>query len=370
MNDDNKYMALALELARRGAGVVSPNPMVGAVIVHPKRGIIGSGWHQKYGGPHAEVNAIGSVPDQDLELLKESTMYVNLEPCSHYGKTPPCSELIISRQLKRVVIGSEDSNPQVAGRGIAQIRHAGIEVTLGVMEKEALELNKRFFMMHSQGRPYIILKLAQTSDGYMDAVRPLEVPPRWMTSPECKKLVHLWRSQEDAIMVGRTTAMMDNPSLTVREVEGSNPIRIVMDRALKLSPKLNIFNDQAPTILLTDLCNLEKAIVKHAANHRTEIDTLDFSQPDILTQLFNNLACRRVQSVFVEGGAELLSSFIKENLWDEARVFTSELALNDLYPSSGYNEGVAAPVVPICQATQVDSSLGLTIYRNHVDVCR
>lgn len=357
-------MALALELAQRGAGAVSPNPMVGAVIVHPVRGIIGSGWHQGYGQPHAEVNAVQSVRSEDVGLLGESTIYVNLEPCSHYGKTPPCADLIIDCRFGRVVVGSVDSNPQVAGQGIEKIRRAGIEVTLGVMEKEALELNKRFFTMHKLGRPYVILKWAQTSDGYLDAVRPAEVPARWMTSPNCKKLVHQWRAQEDAIIIGRATAMMDNPGLTVREIEGPNPIRIVMDRALKLDPQLNIFDQQAPTILLTDHHNLEKAIVKHAANHRTEIDTLDFSQPNTLVQMLNNLACRRVQSLFVEGGAELLNMFIEEGLWDEARVFVSALTLNELYPGKGYNQGVAAPQLPLSLATtHQDEELGLTIYR-------
>lgn len=365
-------MALALELASRGAGTVSPNPMVGAVIVHPTKGVIGSGWHKKYGEPHAEVNAMESVEEQHMELLKESTMYVNLEPCSHYGKTPPCCDLIIRHRIGRVVVGSVDSNPQVAGRGIQKIRESGIPVTLGVMEKEALELNKRFFMMHSQGRPYIILKWAQTSDGYMDAVRPREVPVRWMTSPQCKKRVHQWRATEDAIIVGRATAMMDNPTLTVRQAEGKNPIRIVMDRSLRLEPELNLFNSDAPTILLTAPDNLEKAIVKHAGNHRTEIDTLDFSQPDTISQLLNNLACRRVQSLIVEGGAELLGSFIEQNLWDQARIFTSQLSLSELYPGKGYNTGVKAPELTASQIIYSNTSLGLEIHENisKADLCR
>lgn len=372
MNEDNKYMALALELAQRGAGMVSPNPMVGAVIVHPDKGIIGSGWHQKYGGPHAEVNAVESVQGQNMGLLNESTMYVNLEPCSHFGKTPPCCDLIIGHRLKRVVIGSTDSNPQVSGRGIEKIENAGIQVTLGVMHKEALELNKRFFMTHSQGRPYIILKWAQTTDGYLDAIRPAQVPPRWMTSPDCKKLVHTWRAQEDAIIVGRATAQMDNPALTVRSVEGKNPIRIVLDRDLKLSPNLNIFNDQAPTILLTNPHNLEKAILKHTSNHRTEIDTLDFNQNNIITQILGNLACRRVQSIIVEGGAELLNSFIQDNLWDQARIFTSKLSLEDLYPGKDYGrEGVLAPKLSTCKLVGSDKDLRLEVFENSgmVDLC-
>lgn len=336
-----RYMLRALELATRGAGAVSPNPMVGAVIVCDGE-IIGEGWHQKYGEPHAEVNAIASVADESL--LSRSTMYVTLEPCSHWGKTPPCSDLIIEKKIPRVVVGSIDLYHEVCGGGIARMRAAGIEVEIGVMERECDELNKRFFKAQTDGRPYIILKWAETSDGFIDVCRPNDTSPAWMTGKECKKLVHRWRAEEDAIMVGRNTVVMDNPELTVREVDGRNPLRITFDQYLTLSIDYKVFNDEAPTLLITSRENGERATSKFEHCRNVEIETVDYSQ-DVLSQVVNMLSCRRVHSLFVEGGRELLQSFIDADLWDEARVFKSQLSAKMLYPKILTPQGISAPYI-------------------------
>lgn len=334
-------MTRALELAARGAGNVSPNPMVGAVIVCDGE-IIGEGWHQKYGEAHAEVNAIASVVD--VSLLRRSTMYVTLEPCSHWGKTPPCSDLIIEKQIPRVVVGAADPYHEVCGGGIARMRAAGIDVTVGVLDKECGDLNRRFFKAQTDGRPYIILKWAQTSDGFLDACRSNDIPPVWMTGKECKQLVHRWRAEEDAIIVGRKTVEMDNPELTVRETNGRNPLRITLDRNLTLSVDNKIFNNEAQTILVTSHENRAVAIEKFAHNNRTEIESVDYSQ-NVLSQVINMLSCHRIHSLFVEGGRELLQSFIDANLWDEARIFKSPMNLHDLYPQLSTCAGVPAPVL-------------------------
>ena len=250
MQNEEFFLNKCIEIARLGIGNVSPNPMVGSVIVY-KGEVIGEGYHEKYGSDHAEVNAINSVKDKSL--LSKSTLYVNLEPCSHFGKTPPCSDLIIKHRIPKVVIGCIDTYSKVAGTGIGYMRNAGIDVKVGIMEKESRELNKRFFTFHEKKRPYIILKWAESKDGFIAPKHQTE--PFWMTSSKSKILVHKWRSEEDAILVGRITAEKDNPSLTVREVKGKNPIRIVIDKDLKLSSDLNLFDSNTKTLIFNGIKN-------------------------------------------------------------------------------------------------------------------
>lgn len=336
------FMQYALTLAARGVGNVSPNPMVGAVIVHDGV-IIGQGWHEKYGTAHAEVNAIESVINP--ELLKYSTMYVTLEPCSHWGKTPPCCDLIISKNIPRVVVGCVDPYHEVQGNGLKRLKSADVEVITGVLEAECLELNKRFIKSKTTGIPYIVLKWAQTADGLLDVSRQQGSRPIWITGTACKKLVHQWRSEEDAIMVGTKTVIMDNPTLTAREVSGRNPVRITFDRELVLNSTYNIFNNEAETILITSQENRENAIAKFSANTHVQVEGIDYSIAT-LPQVLTILSRRNLNSLFVEGGRELLQSFIDSQLWDEARIFTSPLSSRELYPNSDYADGVYAPEIP------------------------
>lgn len=305
-------MQRCLEIAANGLGRVSPNPMVGCVLVHEGK-VIGEGFHRNYGGPHAEVNAINSV--KDIDLLTKATLYVNLEPCSHFGKTPPCADLIIEKGIKEVVIACQDVNPKVAGNGIKKLQTAGIKVTTGILETEARALNRRFITFHQKQRPYIILKWAQTLDGYIDVTRvqSLQPCPTWITSDDLKPLVHKWRTEEDAIMVGTNTVLMDNPQLTAREWEGRSPIRIVIDKELQLPTDSAIFDGKAPTWIL---CS---CMPDQSAN--ADYIVVDFNQ-DILPQLMERMVQYPLQSVIVEGGKTLLQSFIDTGLWDEARVFT------------------------------------------------
>lgn len=343
---EEAYMKRCLALAALGAGSASPNPMVGCVIVRGGR-VIGEGWHRQYGGPHAEVNAIADAEaNGHSELLKESTLYVNLEPCSHWGKTPPCADLIIEKGIPRVVVGCIDSYCEVSGRGIAKMREAGIDVTVGMLEQECLHFNRRFFTAQNEGRPYIILKWAQTSDGYLDAVRPsAEVPPAWMTGEAARILVHRWRTEEDAILVGTGTAELDNPSLTARAWEGRNPLRVVLDRRLTLSPDLNLFDGEARTVLFTSEAYKAENEAKFAANPNVTVETAEDLQ-GILTILIGKPY--RVQSVIVEGGAHILNAFIRAGLWDEARVFTAPISLRELYPAAlvPHPVGIPAPMLP------------------------
>lgn len=310
-------MQFCIDLALKGFPLAMPNPMVGCVIVNKDK-IIGQGYHQEYGTHHAEVNAINSV--KNPELLKESTLYVSLEPCAHFGKTPPCADLIIQHKIPRVVIGSLDTFSEVNGKGIKRLKEAGIEVVTSVMEKECRKINSRFFTFHEKKRPYIILKWAQTSDGF---IAPLEQKePLWISSKESKTLVHQWRSEEQAILVGRKTAELDNPLLTTREVKGENPIRIVLDRKLSLNKELLIFNDDAPTLIVND---------KLSSENHLKVDFNNLAQ-----SLVNELHKRGIQSIIIEGGAQTLNTFINSNLWDEARVFTSKKTLI---------KGVQSPVI-------------------------
>ena len=324
MNDFNQYMQRCLELASKGLSNVTPNPMVGCVIVH-NNVIIGEGYHQKYGEAHAEVNAIASVVNKNL--LAESTVYVNLEPCSHHGKTPPCSDLLIKHKVKRVVVACLDTNPLVAGKGIAKLRNAGIEVFTGILEKEARNLNKRFFTYHEKKRPYIILKWAQTKDSFISKLPPFTREENWITNNESKKLVHTWRAQEQAILVGTTTAMLDSPALTVRLTEGKNPTRILIDKVLKV-PSINpIFSNVAEVIVFTEK---KEVSVNNITYHQ-----IDFSK-DIVPQILNYLYEKNITSLIIEGGAHTLQNFIDKNLWDEARVFTG---------NKYFQSGIKAPLI-------------------------
>ena len=306
MLSNEKYMKRCLELAQKGFGKVAPNPMVGCVIVYNDK-TIAEGYHKQYGEAHAEVNAINSVKNKTF--LKDSTLYVNLEPCSHFGQTPPCADLIIRYKIKYVVIGTIDPNPLVAGRGIQKLVSAGIDVKVGVLEEECRELNKRFFTFHEKRRPYIILKWAQTKDNYI-GIRNLKSQ---ISDLRSQKLVHRWRSEEQAIMVGTNTALTDNPKLTTRLVKGKNPLRIVIDRNLKIPSKFFLLDKKIPTIVFT-------------VKNRKPVKNLEYiridSQKSFLSQILDELYKRNIQSLIVEGGATLLNSFISEGLWDEARVFT------------------------------------------------
>jgi diaminohydroxyphosphoribosylaminopyrimidine deaminase/5-amino-6-(5-phosphoribosylamino)uracil reductase len=316
-------MQRCLELAQLGKGFTAPNPMVGCVIVKNDL-IIGEGYHQEYGKAHAEVNAIQSVLDKNE--LEGATVYVSLEPCSHFGKTPPCADLLVQSGVKAVVIACRDTNPAVAGRGIDRLKKAGIEVIEGVLEKESRELNKRFFTFHEKQRPYIILKWAQTLDGYLDKARlENQTGINWITGEETKSLVHKWRGEEQSILVGRNTIINDNPSLTVREYKGKNPIRIVIDSQLQISGDVNIYSSEAPTIVFNRIRNEKKENVEWVKIKET-------STKNILDELYN----RGIISVFVEGGSRTLQYFIIDNVWDEARVIVG---------NNRFDEGMKAPII-------------------------
>lgn len=313
---ENKYMARCISLARGGAGNVAPNPMVGAVIVHRGK-IIGEGYHRRYGEAHAEVNAIASVRDESL--LKEATIYVSLEPCSHYGKTPPCAELIIKKQIPRVVIGCLDPFPEVSGRGVRMLREAGVEVVTGVLEKEAWELNRVFMTFHEKHRPYIYLKWAQSADGFIDRLRTDNASPAVvLSSAETMRRVHRLRANVAAIMVGTQTAWLDNPSLTVRHWAGKSPVRVVLDRTLRIPFPYHLFDGTVQTLVFT---------AKEAVNRENvEYVTIDFTKP-VLPQVMQGLYIRKLDSLMVEGGATLLGHFLEEDLWDRMVVETAPVCL-------------------------------------------
>ncbi len=319
-------MSRCIQLAKNGLGTTYPNPLVGSVIVHNYK-IIGEGWHYKAGEPHAEVNAIRSVTNP--ELLKEATIYVNLEPCSHFGKTPPCSDLIIERGIKKVVIGSMDPNPKVAGRGIKKLMEAGCEVIVGVLEKDCNELNKRFFTFHQKKRPFIFLKWAQTADGFISPENETrkETKPVWITNEFSRQLVHNMRAQEHAILVGTNTVLQDNPSLTVRDWAGENPVRIVIDRNLKIPQDLSVFEANSKTLVIN-----EKE-TKTSGN--VDFEKVDFSDA-IPGKICDVLYKRNIQSVIIEGGAKTIQSFIDADLWDEALVFSG---------NKTFGKGIKAPTI-------------------------
>jgi diaminohydroxyphosphoribosylaminopyrimidine deaminase/5-amino-6-(5-phosphoribosylamino)uracil reductase len=317
-------MNRCIELAQKGLKSVAPNPLVGCVIVSDGK-IIGEGYHMKYGEAHAEVNAINQVKNK--ELLKKAILYVSLEPCAHFGKTPPCTNLIIEHKIPHVVIGCIDPFAKVAGKGIEKLKASGVKVKVGVLEKEALKLNRRFFTFHEKKRPYIVLKWAQTLDGFIDVIREDDLPAiNWITSAQTKQLTDTWRSEEMAILVGKNTVLNDNPNLTVRTILGKSPIRLVIDKENKLPKELNIFDNSQKTVIFNSKVNLDSDDVQYVKIPFE--DTLK----ELLSWLFQN----NIQSVLVEGGAYTLQQFINENFWDEARIYTGEVY---------FNKGVKSPSI-------------------------
>ncbi len=318
MISDELFMLRAFELASLGTGSVSPNPKVGCVIVRDGK-IIGEGWHRKYGEAHAEVNAIDTVADKNL--LKGSTVYVNLEPCSHVGQTPPCADLLVQMNVKKVVIANEDTNPLVAGRGIMRLKESGVEVVTGILRKEGRELNRRFFTFVEKQRPYIILKWAQTADGFMAHKN---FDSKWISNEFSRQLVHRWRSEEDGVLVGVRTASHDNPQLNVREWSGRNPVRIVIDRFLRLPANLNLWAGPQKTICYN--------VLGHEENENRTFIRLD--EDNFIDQLVTDLYKRKIQSLIVEGGPQTLQLFSNSRYWDEARIFSS---------TRSFGLGIAAP---------------------------
>lgn len=315
---DEHFMQRAFELAVLGRGQVSPNPLVGSVVVHQGR-IIGEGWHRKYGEAHAEVNAIRSV--NEPSLLRESTVYVNLEPCSHYGKTPPCADMLIERNVGKVVVANLDSNPLVAGEGVKKLRAHGITVITGILDKQGRELNRRFFTYMEKRRPYVILKWAETSDGFIAREN---YDSKWISNELSRQLVHKWRAEEDAVLVGTRTATHDNPQLNVRDWTGRNPTRVVVDRFLKLNEKLTLFDGAQRTLCYN--------VMKHEEFPNLSLIRID--EADFLNNMLHDLWKQKIQSIIIEGGATTLNLFIEANLWDEARIFKAPRL---------FNKGIAAP---------------------------
>ena len=321
MINHNFFLNKCIELAKNGIGYVSPNPLVGCVIVYNDK-IIGQGYHETYGGSHAEVNAINNVKEK--KLLRNSTLYVNLEPCSHFGKTPPCCDLIIKYKIPKVVIGCKDTFSLVNGQGIERMKNAGIEVIEDVLLEESVYLNRRFFTFNDKKRPYIIIKYAKSIDGFIAPTNQKE--PFWMTSEFSKKLVHKWRADEDSILVGRKTCHVDNPQLNVRFCKGENPKRIIIDPFLKLNKKLKIFNSNSHTFVFNFLSN--KLL---RGSTFVKLDKNNF-----LSQLLDYLYRIKIQSIIIEGGAYTINSFLEAGYWDEARIFTSPIKLKS---------GIYSPIV-------------------------
>ena len=312
MKTHEKYIKRCIELAKNGFGTTYPNPMVGSVIVYNNQ-IIGEGWHKKAGEPHAEVNAVRSVKDKSL--LKKATIYVSLEPCSHYGKTPPCCDLIIANEIPNVVVGTIDPNEKVAGNGIKKLIAAGVKVTTGVLEKECHELNKRFFTFHNKKRPYIILKWAESQDSFLapEKIVDQERKPVWITNAYSRQLVHKWRSEEQAILVGTQTVVDDNPKLNTRDWSGNNPVRVVLDQNNRISRDSFILDDSVKTIIFT------KSEINFSAENTT-FEVIDFNQ-NIIPQILAVLHQNQIQSIIIEGGLKTIQAFIDQDIWDEARIF-------------------------------------------------
>ena len=317
------YIHRCLELALLGEGKVMPNPMVGAVLVHEGR-VIGEGWHKQYGGPHAEVNCLNSVSEADKGLISSATLYVSLEPCAHFGKTPPCADLIIQNRIPKVVIGCRDPFEQVNGKGIEKLKNAGIDVVTGLLEHECLNLNKRFFTFHTKRRPYIILKWAQTANGMIGS----GTEERLLISNELSnRMVHQWRSEEAAILIGTNTALQDDPSLTNRFWTGNTPVRMVIDKDLRLPSHLQLFNQQQKTIVFNSQ--------KQEENGKILFCKIDPNE-NILKQIMDTSYKMGLQSILVEGGSKLLQSFINANQWDEVRLIKNE--------KLEIKNGIAAPL--------------------------
>ena len=325
------YMKRCIELAKNGLGTTYPNPLVGSVIVHNGK-IIGEGWHRKAGEAHAEVHAVNAVKDKSV--LKEATIYVSLEPCSHFGKTPPCCDLIIAHEIPNVVIGTVDPYAKVAGNGIKKLKESGKNVIVGVLSHECEELNKRFFTFHNKKRPYIILKWAKTADGFLAPEKKLQkaqhdkLKPVWITNQYSRQLVHKWRTEEQAILVGTNTVLEDNPKLNARNFSGNNPVRIVLDKSGKISEKYHVKDHSQKTIFITES---EKFIsTENCIYENTIFDN------DLVTSICTILYQHNIQSVIIEGGNITLTSFITANLWDEARVFEGKTT---------FKNGTEAPVI-------------------------
>lgn len=331
-------MKRCLQLAQNGLGYVAPNPLVGAVIVHENK-IIGEGFHHAFGQAHAEVEAIQHC--KHPELLSQSTLYVNLEPCSHFGKTPPCADLIIANHIPRVVIANKDPFPEVAGKGIEKLKSAGVEVITGIAAHEGEELNRRFFTFHRKKRPYIILKWAQSADGFIDSITSV---PAKISSAETDRLVHEWRTREQAILIGYNTALKDNPKLTARLYPGKNPLRIVWDKNLQLPEHLHLFSDGEPLWVIN-------------ASKTENRGNTQYMQADTVEDIANRLYEHQIQSIIIEGGANTLQRWIDARLWDEARVITGNLS---------FGAGVRAPMLSeagLYNRITVDSDI-ITTFRN------
>ncbi len=335
-----QFMQRAIALAGLGLGDVSPNPLVGCVIVYEGK-IIAEGWHKKYGGPHAEVNAVNALKDKSL--LRQSTVYINLEPCVHQGKTPPCADMLLDLGVRKVVIANTDPYPLVAGKGIKKLREAGVEVIEDVLQEAGNILNRRFFTSIEKQRPYIILKWAQTADGFIATE---DYNSKWISNEQSRQLVHRWRAEEDAVMVGGNTAKHDNPQLNVRHWVGRNPLRIVVDRQLSLDSTLKLFDKSQRTICY----NLQKSHVDE------NLEFVKLAEANFINSLLADLYKKNIQSVIVEGGAALLNQFIQNHLWDEARVFIS---------NKKFEKGIKATTLNV-EAISIDDVVGdeLRIYRN------
>ncbi len=346
MKIHEKYLVRCIELAQNGLGMTYPNPMVGSVIVYENQ-IIGEGWHKKAGEPHAEVNAVNSVKDKSL--LEKATIYVSLEPCSHFGKTPPCCDLIIQHQIPNVVIGTVDPNEKVAGRGIKRLIEAGANVIVGILEAECNELNKRFFTFHQKQRPYIILKWAESQNGFIAPEERNEQKPVWISNPYSRQLVHKWRTEEQAILIGTQTAIDDNPKLDVRDWTGNSPIRIVLDRNNRIPKTHQLLDKKLKTIVFCQSnCNTNE--------ENLTFEVIDFNQ-NIAPQIARTLFKHQIQSVIIEGGRQTLQTFIDANLWDEARIFKGQTI---------FKNGTKSPVIkPTTNQPQFILDDELIIFKNH-----
>jgi diaminohydroxyphosphoribosylaminopyrimidine deaminase / 5-amino-6-(5-phosphoribosylamino)uracil reductase len=349
MNSDDRFMFRCLELAEKGIGHTLSNPLVGAVITIKDENspfgerIIGEGYHIRYGDAHAEVNAVNAVKDKSL--LPQATLYVNLEPCSHFGKTPPCADLINQHKIARVVIGNVDPNPKVSGAGIEKLQAAGIIVKTGVFEKECEFLNRRFFTFHREKRPYVLLKWAQTVNGFLARQ---DFSSKWISNPYSRILVHKYRSEEMAVMVGTNTGLYDNPSLNVRDWFGKDPIRILVDKNLRIPKTHNLFDNSIPTLVLNEL--------KSGVEGKNEFLKIDFNQ-NLASQILQKLYEKNIASVLIEGGTKLFHTFIEAGLWDEARIFVSPTFFED---------GIKAPEIPaaITEKRQIDDNQVYTCFNS------
>tara|TARA_B100000809_G_scaffold266760_2_gene331312 strand:- start:45702 stop:46763 length:1062 start_codon:yes stop_codon:yes gene_type:complete len=348
MESDMFYMTRCIRLAQNGIGTARPNPSVGCVIVFDDR-IIGEGFTSAYGGSHAEVNAVQSVDDK--RLLSKATLYVTLEPCAHFGKTPPCADLIVKHKIPKVIIGCLDTHSVVAGKGIERLKAKGCDVKVGVLEKECLEQHRRFFTVQNKKRPYIILKWAQTADGFIAPLQKDKNRPVWISNDYSQQLVHKWRSEEHAILVGTNTAISDSPKLNVRRWGGASPIRIVLDQALRIPSTNSLFDGSVKTIVCTRISELENTNAKH----NLIFEGLDFSK-NLAGQVCEILIKHNIQSVIIEGGSQTLQTFIDADLWDEARVLYGEIAFGD---------GLEAPVFSEVETEEEDlKGTKLSIFKN------